>query len=180
MKLVLCVLIVLSIPHFLVAAQDSRTYTLVTFEQLDEVPAYKEATEFIEDVLKESHLKINVIKAPVIRGLQIVDSGQADFFIAASPSAPTGFKNLTVTSFPYLKSHLGVFFHKDSEGFKKGVPLSELVGVTLLNSPKVFLDTAKRDLKMTGVSSVNQGLKMILAKEADFLLTNRAVDQGII
>lgn len=180
MKIVLSIFVALLLPRELIAANKPTTLTLITIEHYKNVPLYKEATEFIHAVLQENQMDINVVEAPLSRGLQMVNSGEADFFIAAAPSVAASFKNMLPTSFPYLKSHLWIYFRNDSEKFKKGISLNKLDGVALLNSPMVFLKGKGKDLKLTGISSAKQGLMMILHKRADYILANKAVIQGII
>jgi len=160
--------------------KSAKSYTLIAFEDSDKVPAYRENVEFMEAVLKDCGLKFQSHQAPVLRGLQLVDSGDADFFIAATKSAGERYKNLIPSSFPYIKSTIWVFFNKDSKQLRASDSLKGLSGVVLLNSPLVLLDSATPTSNMTEVSTVEQGLEMLLAKHVDFLLANKAVVQGII
>ncbi|WP_413586639.1 substrate-binding periplasmic protein [Bdellovibrio sp. HCB274] len=158
------IILLLAAPAF----PDEKVYTLVTIENASKISSYKELGDMMTAVLKDSGIKSRIIEMPVERGMRLVDSGQADFFIASDLAIQDTYKNLVPSSFPFIKTHIWVFHRADDSRFQNKNPTPQMNGVALLNDPAVSAIVKKKKLKVIGVQSSMAGLQMLLTRRADF------------
>ncbi|WP_374029001.1 substrate-binding periplasmic protein [Bdellovibrio bacteriovorus] len=161
-------------------AYAKQVLTLVVLEESQKIPTYTDLVKFVSDVLKDSKIEVKTIEAPMERGLHLVNSGEADFYIVGPLPLKERFQNLIPTEIPYVKTYNWVYFRVDDPRFKKKIVTKDMKGVALLNNPAIFRSEKAGDLNIIGVSNSIVGINMLLSKRVDYYIGTRGTVQSIL
>jgi hypothetical protein len=145
------------------------TFTIPSIPDYEQIPTYVQYQNFVRDCLADADIQTTFKPVPTMRHVDVVQKGEMDATILDNPHVRPRSAAILSTSFPILVLKYKIVYRKNDPAFNMQ-KLEQYRGAMVLSWYILKTEVDRRKLKYIETPSIQQNLKMLLAKRVDYVL----------
>jgi hypothetical protein len=145
------------------------TFIIPSIPDYEKIPTYEQYQNFIRDCLADADIQVTFKPVPTMRHVDVVQKGEMDATILDNPHLRPRLGAILSTSFPILVLKYKIVHRKNDPTFDMQ-KLEQYRGAIVLSWYILKTEVNRRKLNYIETPSIQQNLKMLLAKRVDYVV----------